>query len=140
MKALRLQTLGFLERTQWVKANQGLIAVDLNADGRIAAGELVFAGEEGALNSLGWLDANGDGLLNARDRAFLAVRLWLDVNQDGVSSEAEVWSAERAGIAGIDFRSSPPSLVLKVASAEQKSRVAHVLGLAPDAAASIDFG
>ncbi len=67
---------GFLELTQWVRSNQALLGIDLNADGRLDGPELLSS-------DLRWLDANGDGRLDAQDPAFRAIRVWLDRNGDG---------------------------------------------------------
>jgi len=52
---------GYLEATQWVGANQAMLAIDANGDGFIGAGELLHVqGESSAssFNSMQWLDAN----------------------------------------------------------------------------------
>lgn len=46
-------------------------------------------------------DTNGDGIINARDRVFPALRLWQDANHDGVSTEDEVSDLKSHGIEGL---------------------------------------
>ncbi|WP_431777343.1 Ig-like domain-containing protein [Ottowia caeni] len=107
---------GFLELTQWVRSNQALLGIDLNADGRLDGPELLSS-------DLRWLDANGDGRLDAQDPAFRAIRVWLDRNGDGQVqhqprgadgapllsgqgqpvAESELKSLSQAGIAAINF-------------------------------------
>jgi hypothetical protein len=100
---------GYLEKTQWLAANQQILAIDANGDGNIGAGELLKLGDS-ALNSLSWLDANGDKQINASDPAFGALRLWMDVNSDG-SSSGETQGLSQAGISAIDFGSNPPAVI-----------------------------
>ncbi len=110
---------GYLEKTDWISANQGLLGIDLNGDGKISAGELLNldAGSTLERNSLGWLDANRDGLIDGRDPAFAALKVWVDANHDGVSQTAtatsagELQSMAAAGIVAINFASNPPVLV-----------------------------
>ena len=66
-----------------------MLVIDRNRDGQIAASELVHVNTDRqdshftARNNLAWLDSNGDGKLDARDPAFAALRVWVDVNSDG---------------------------------------------------------
>ncbi len=107
---------GYLELTQWMTANQAILAIDINGDNSITAGELLdLSGASSARNNLNWLDANGDQRLDARDPAFTALRVWIDVNQNGVSEgtgqSAEVKSFASVGITAIDFASTPPQII-----------------------------
>lgn len=101
---------GYLERTQWLATNQQVLGVDANGDGLIGTSELLSLNGPAALNSLNWLDANGDHILNARDPAFPALRLWMDVNADA-DSAGETETMVQAGIVAIDFGSNPPAIV-----------------------------
>jgi len=115
---------GYLEATQWVQANQAMLAIDVNADGFIGANELVNLQDRTAFNSLAWLDANGDGMVSDSDPAFSALRLWMDVNGDGISRHRDVEgdgegnvdvdearSLKLLGIQAIDFTTNPPRVV-----------------------------
>ncbi|MCA1323476.1 cadherin-like domain-containing protein [Herbaspirillum sp. alder98] len=110
---------GYLEKVDWISANQGILSIDLNGDGKITAGELLNLDPAASLerNSVRWLDANGDGILDARDPAFSVLKVWIDANHDGVSQTAtstspgELQSLSSAGIAAIDFSKNPPLLL-----------------------------
>ena len=115
---------GYLEATQWVQANQSMLAIDVNGDGFIGADELVNLQDRTAFNSLAWLDANGDGRVDDSDPAFSALRLWMDVNGDGISRHRdgegngegnvdvdEARSLKLLGIQAIDFTANPPRVV-----------------------------
>jgi hypothetical protein len=92
---------GYAERTEWVSATddagnfQGLLVLDYNSDGLIQTRDILNlggnAGQTGNLtteaalatqnaalqrNNVQWLDANGDGVLDAQDPAFAAIKLW----------------------------------------------------------------
>jgi len=49
---------------------------------------------------------NGDGLIDAQDAAFAELRVWRDLNQDGISQPGELLSLAAAGIASISIQSS----------------------------------
>ncbi|MES2191634.1 MAG: cadherin-like domain-containing protein [Pseudomonadota bacterium] len=100
---------GYLEQSQWLANNQSVLAIDLNGNGNIDAGELLSLNSAG-LNSLHWLDANGDKLIDVRDPSFAALRLWIDVNSDG-GSDGETQYLSQANITAIDFASNPPSII-----------------------------
>ncbi|MEO8120220.1 MAG: hypothetical protein ABI606_13005, partial [Rhodoferax sp.] len=100
---------GYYEKTRWVSAKdahgkvQCVLVLDYNGTGQIETRDILNlggnAGQAGNLandatqatanahlqrNNVEWFDANGDGVLDASDPAFAAIRLWVDVNQDGI--------------------------------------------------------
>jgi len=54
--------------------------------------------------ALGKYDANGDGVIDRRDPVFSQLRLWSDVNADGVAQPAELRTLSDLGITQIDVR------------------------------------
>ena len=81
---------GVLTKTGWVGKDDALLVWDRNANGRIDTGAELFgdftALPNGALAPNGFaalaaLDANSDGMLDARDPAFAELRLWCDACQ-----------------------------------------------------------
>lgn len=107
----------YIEQTDWVKANEGILSIDVNGDGRISQDEILTndSGAYGthARNSLQWLDVNHDGKLDASDPAFAALGIWLDVNRNGQTDAGEFSSFLDRGIASLDFTSVPPILVAR---------------------------
>nr|WP_301293475.1 calcium-binding protein [Pseudomonas sp. GGS8] len=90
---------GSLEETGWVSAQDGIVVVDRNNNGKIDnisetlseyfggaagtggnTGEKPFANGFAALKSL---DSNGDNLFDNRDDAWSSVKVWVDANHDG---------------------------------------------------------
>jgi len=99
---------------------QSLLVIDFNADGVIDTRDVLNLGgnrgqtdEQDAQalnanadlqrNNVQWLDANSDGVLDARDPAFAAVKLYLDINGDARVQGGEARSLAQAGITVIDF-------------------------------------
>ncbi len=120
---------GYAERTDWISATdgagnlQGLLVLDQNGNGLIETRDILNIGgnaeqvgnltTEAALatqnaalqhNNVQWLDANGDGVLDARDPAFAAVKLWVDINQDGQMQASEGASLADMGMHSINFK------------------------------------
>ncbi len=102
----------FLERSGFVGAGDGLLVWDRNGDGIINNGAELFGNNSvlagGSLASHGFaalaeLDTNGDGVVNVDDEAFAYIRVWQDINQDGVSDEGELFTLEAAGVASLSL-------------------------------------
>ena len=90
---------GFAERTGWVAADDGLLVLDRNGNGRIDTGRELFGnhtlrgtgGEAGnGYEALAGVDANRDGKVDTSDPAFASLRVWRDQDRDGLSAPAEL--------------------------------------------------
>lgn len=102
---------GVLEATGWAAPDDALLARDLDGDGRITSGAELFGDwtrkEDGSLarggfDALADLDANGDGVVDGADPAFAELRLWRDLDGDGITDAGELSTLEEAGISGLD--------------------------------------
>lgn len=85
---------GFAEATGWVAADDGLLVLDVNGNGRIDNGSELFGDQTGHAHgflALAQHDDNGDGVIDASDAVFGQLRIWQDLNQDGIS-QARRWS------------------------------------------------
>jgi Ca2+-binding RTX toxin-like protein len=103
---------GVADRTGWVGAADGLLALDRNADGIInGIGEISFVGDlAGARTDLEGLlafDSNHDGLLSPADAKYGDFRVWIDANQDGVSDAGELKRLPEVGVLSIDLEGAP---------------------------------
>jgi Ca2+-binding RTX toxin-like protein len=106
---------GLRTATAWASADDGLLVFDRNGNGTIDSGAELFGDETVLPNgqkapngfaALAALDVNHDGLFNAADSAFTAVRLWRDLNQDGISQADELRSLAESGVTGISLAST----------------------------------
>jgi hypothetical protein len=103
---------GMRDRTAWIGATDGLLALDRNGNGVIDDGaEIAFKGDTpGAatdLEGLAAYDSNRDGVLDASDTRFGEFLLWQDADQDGVSDAGELKTLARAGIASLALIGMP---------------------------------
>ncbi len=56
--------------------------------------------------ALSELDSNADGRFDASDAAYTQVRLWRDLNQDGVSQANELFTLSELGVKSINLSST----------------------------------
>ena len=96
----------------WVASDDGLLVWDKNGNGRIDNGAELF-GDNAALSNgsraehgyaaLAQHDLNQDGIIDSRDAVFQQLRVWRDLNQDGISQEGELFTLEETGIASLNL-------------------------------------
>jgi hypothetical protein len=114
--------------TGWLKGDDAWLVLDRDANGSIDCGRELFGvdtvitvtemlnGPDGVpyvvthtrnatsgFEALSTLDANGDNVFNAQDAAFSQVRLWRDLNQNGISDAGELVTLAQANITGISL-------------------------------------
>lgn len=99
---------GVKDRTGWVGADDGVLALDRDGNGAIDNGaEISFvqdlAGAESDLQGLAAYDSNGNERFDEGDARFGDFHVWRDANQDGVSQAHELQTLAQAGIASIDL-------------------------------------
>ena len=93
---------GFRERTGWVKADDGMLAIDLNGNGLIDnGGELFGQPARDGYEVLETYDTFADGVIDAKDAAFARLRIWRDLDQDGVTDAGELKTLTESGITSI---------------------------------------
>ena len=90
---------GIATATGWTAAGNGILALDLDKNGKIDSGKEIFGNHSvlsnGATAAHGYaalaeLDSNNDGKVNALDKAFNELRVWIDANSDGISQASEL--------------------------------------------------
>lgn len=92
----------FAERTGWVGADDGLLAIDLNGNGVIDdVSELFGDAATSGFAALSAFDSNGDGVVDANDAQFADLRIWQDLDQDGITDAGELKSLAEHDIASI---------------------------------------
>ena len=103
---------GIRTATGWIAPDDGLLVRDLNGNGIIDNGAELFGDNtklaDGSFAKHGYaalaeLDSNGDGIVSAADAAFQTLRVWQDLNQDGISQANELRTLEELGIQSLDI-------------------------------------
>ena len=93
---------GFAEKTGWIGSDDALLVRDLNENGQIDNGSELFGdqtilsnGEKAAngFEALADLDSNRDGVFDGDDEAFGEIKVWQDLNQNGVVDDGELKAA-----------------------------------------------
>lgn len=96
----------------WVGKDDGLLVLDRNGNGLIDNGAELFGvdtvltnGQKAAdgFQALSELDSNGDGRIDAGDIAFQSLRVWRDIDQDGVSQADEMFALADVGVSNISL-------------------------------------
>lgn len=102
-----LDAKGFAENTAWVDAHDGLLVRDLNGDGKITSGRELFGnytqlknGSRAAngFEALKEIDNNNDGVVDSNDVAFNTLKVWKDINTDGITDTDELLTLNQAGV------------------------------------------
>ncbi len=96
---------GTAVNTAFVTGGDAFLTLDRNGNGIVDSGKELFGDQNGARNGfeeLRKLDSNGDGVINARDKEFSALRLFRD-NGNGITEAGELISLADAGIESIDL-------------------------------------
>jgi trimeric autotransporter adhesin len=101
---------GIKTGTGWVSPNDGFLVLDRNGNGTIDTGAELFGDSTplsgGGLAADGFaaladLDSNTDGVVDASDARFVELRVWRDLNQDGLSQAGELSTLAATGIASL---------------------------------------
>ncbi len=100
----------FAERTAWVRPDDGLLARDINGNGRIDnITELFGNATTPGFTALKTLDSNNDNRITSADAAFGTLRIWRDLDQDGVTDAGELQTLAQAGITSISAVGTTPT-------------------------------
>lgn len=96
---------GMSEQTGWVDSNDGLLVFDKNGNGKIDDINELFgnANQSGFAMLKQLFDANNDNVIDNKDINFSQLKVWQDVNGDGISQANELKSLDELGITSIDL-------------------------------------
>jgi Ca2+-binding RTX toxin-like protein len=102
---------GIKTGTGWIKPDDGFLVLDRNGNGTIDNGTELFgdstplyAGGTAAdgFAALRQEDTNNDGVVNSQDANWNNLKVWRDMNSDGISQSEELFKMEQAGIGSIN--------------------------------------
>lgn len=100
---------GFAEHSGWVSADDGLLAIDSNSDGKINSHSELFGSVSGdGFTALSVYDTNSDGVIDVNDEQFGDLLIWRDLNQNGISGAEELFTLADFDIVSIDLNTSTP--------------------------------
>ncbi|MEO5340557.1 MAG: putative Ig domain-containing protein [Magnetococcus sp. MYC-9] len=101
--------------TGWVKPDDGWLVLDRNGDESIDSGRELFGADTlksneqlatDGFDALKDLDANSDGMIDLADSIFANLRIWRDLNQDGISQADELAALSAYSITAIGVGST----------------------------------
>lgn len=88
----------------WLSANDAFLFVDENNDGiATESSELFGSSSERGFDALKRFDANGDSVLDESDPMFASLRLWRDIDGNGVSSLDEIYTLDQLNIKSLNL-------------------------------------
>lgn len=107
---------GIKTGTGWVAPSDGFLALDRNGNGTIDDGTELFGDATLLLDAAGVIagkatdgfealaaeDTNRDGIVSALDANFVNLRVWQDLNQDGISQADELKTLAGLNIASVN--------------------------------------
>ncbi|VUZ26587.1 Uncharacterised protein, partial [uncultured Comamonas sp.] len=116
-----IDAMGVKQSVGWVSPDDGFLTLDRNGNGTIDDGAELFGDAtvlpngnraKDGFEAVASLDTNGDGVVNALDAQWAELRIWQDLNQDGISQADELKALETLGIIGINVAKTEHEKVL----------------------------
>lgn len=94
----------FAEHTAWIGGDDGFVVWDRNNDGVINNRSEMFGGAtQNGFLAITELDSNEDGAINASDSGFQNLKIWRDIDSDGLTDSGELSTFSVSGIASISL-------------------------------------
>jgi VCBS repeat-containing protein len=117
-----INATGIKQSVGWIAPTDGLLVMDRNGNGMIDSGAELFGNATPAYGTtantadgfaaLAQEDTNHDGVVNAQDANFASLRVWQDLNQDGISQSNELTTLDQQGIVSFNVGSTQNSQIL----------------------------
>lgn len=135
-----------IHKTGWVGADDGLLVIDENSDGKITLKEMAFAYRTAAddtdLQALASeFDSNRDGKLDVKDTQFSKFRVWKDSNGNGETDAGELMTLPQAKVVSVGLNSDKVSFDIegnKVSGYAAYTKIDGTTGSVADAAFAYD--
>jgi Ca2+-binding RTX toxin-like protein len=102
---------GVKVNTGWIASDDGMLVLDRNSNGTIDNGTELFGNSTplyaggtavDGFAALTQEDTNPDGMINNLDAQWGNLRVWRDLNQDGISQTGELFTLDELGITSIN--------------------------------------
>ena len=112
---------GIKTGTAWLKSDDGILVRDLNGNGLIDSGRELFGnhtqitpGQNAAdgYAALSAMDSNADGALDTQDTDWQTLRIWRDLNQDGIGQTEELHALDTLGLTRIGLNKTDKTQTL----------------------------
>ncbi|MFA7293634.1 MAG: calcium-binding protein, partial [Rhodocyclaceae bacterium] len=95
---------GIAERSGWLAAQDGFLALDANSNGAIdGLSELFGSATQDGFTELAGHDGNADGRIDDQDVDYTRLRVWQDANQDAIVQSGELNTLADIGITRIEL-------------------------------------
>ena len=99
---------GYLKHTGWLNGDDAFLTLDRNYNGQTDSGKEMFSNAAVALGRRGlagmaWVDANYDGMLTSDDPVWSELKVWRDLDQDGIQDEGEAQGLDDLGITELNY-------------------------------------
>ncbi|MCZ6160686.1 hypothetical protein O6B98_09415, partial [Campylobacter ureolyticus] len=100
-------------KTSWIGKEDGILVIDKNGNGIIDNGNELFGNfttkNNGDMANNGFealkdYDTNGDLIIDYRDDKFSELRVWQDLNSDGISNKGELKTLNELGIKSLNLK------------------------------------
>jgi hypothetical protein len=111
---------GRAESVGWLSTSDAWLALDRNGNGLIDDGSELFGSgttmPDGSKAIDGYaalrvLDANHDGVIDAKDAAFASLSVWVDANSNAKTDAGELRSLSQAGIESLSLVAKPTAII-----------------------------
>ena len=124
---------GFKEKTGWISKDEGILTIDKNENGKIDNQSEMF----GSTSSTGFedlksIDSNGDGIIDNNDTDFDKIRVWQDLNENGITDEGELKTLAEVGIQSINTTATDVNAIDNNNIITEKSTVVMTDGTVKD--------
>jgi len=102
---------GIAEKSGWVAAQDGMLALDANNNGAIDdLSELFGSATQDGFVELAGLDTNKNRIIDSQDTDYSRLRVWQDSNQDGITQSGELHTLTDLNISAINLAATPANL------------------------------
>lgn len=135
---------GIKEGNAWIDSDDGILVLDRNGNGAIDDGRELFGDQtllgdgnlaDDGFEALRELDTNSDGFIDVNDQQFSELKIWRDINSDGISQAEELFDLSAYDVESIDLSGDDGSIdygegnsAIKTSTYSDSSSNTHLIG------------